>query len=362
VRAYLRQQRAYGEAEGLLERKWPERYNLGGHLRWNGRVYGGSTPGLRPRQRWRIYYGTWGSGLFQSVYERAPSVLGSLPLLPEWYLVLFALVSLSAVGLVWPSLALELPGTEVPLTALLAALGTIATCGHALASGWRAFRDGARTGRERARLRVLTSALFLLQPLVRLAGRLRHGLTPWRHRPALAHVPPWPRTMALWSELWQPPAKTLLQLEADLRRVGTVVRRGGAFDRWDVEARVGTFGAARVRLAVEEHGRGRQLFRFRMWPRWSRFGLGLELVLVALAAYGLARGDVVPSVAFAAVALALAVRIVRECAAAAAAAATAVESQGTAAAGLAETLTLRVVESTLGARVLEPVGAAEVSE
>src|SRR5205085_557462 len=29
VRAYLGQQRGYGEAEGLLERKWPERYNLG---------------------------------------------------------------------------------------------------------------------------------------------------------------------------------------------------------------------------------------------------------------------------------------------------------------------------------------------
>src|SRR5213594_1526393 len=36
VRAYLRQQWGYGEAEALLERKWPEKYNMAGHLRWVG--------------------------------------------------------------------------------------------------------------------------------------------------------------------------------------------------------------------------------------------------------------------------------------------------------------------------------------
>jgi GT2 family glycosyltransferase len=363
VRAYLRQQRAYGEAEGLLERKWPERYNLGGHLRWNGRVYGGSTPAIRPRQRWRIYYGTWGSGLFQSVYERAPSFLGSLPLMPEWYLALAALALLSVLQLAWSPLALELPGSEVPPAAVLAALGALATLGQALASGWRAFRNVPGSRRERTRLRLLTSALFLLQPVVRLKGRLHRGLTPWRRRPAIAHVPPWPRTLTLWSEKWQPPAKILLQLESDLRRIGTVVRRGGPFDRWDVEARVGTFGAARLRMAVEEHGRGRQFFRFRIWPRWSRFGVALELVLAALAAYGLVRGSLVPGLAFASVAVLLAVRIVRECAAATAAARAAIEEQADAEQGLEETLRRRAAAETARVRrVLEPVGIAEANE
>ena len=39
VGSYLGQQRGYGRAEALLERKWPERYNRGGHLAWAGRVY-----------------------------------------------------------------------------------------------------------------------------------------------------------------------------------------------------------------------------------------------------------------------------------------------------------------------------------
>src|SRR4051794_24566288 len=77
VRNYLKQQFEYGKAEALLEQKWPERYNRAGHLAWAGRVY---SNGANARGRWKIYYGTWGQGLFQSVYQRAPGVLGSLPL------------------------------------------------------------------------------------------------------------------------------------------------------------------------------------------------------------------------------------------------------------------------------------------
>jgi len=44
VRGYLRQQRSYGRAEAMLERKWPERYSAGGHVTWRGRVYGDAAP------------------------------------------------------------------------------------------------------------------------------------------------------------------------------------------------------------------------------------------------------------------------------------------------------------------------------
>ncbi len=45
LRAYWKQQVGYGRAEALLERKWPEKYNGPGHLRWVGRIYGS---GLAP--------------------------------------------------------------------------------------------------------------------------------------------------------------------------------------------------------------------------------------------------------------------------------------------------------------------------
>ncbi|OLE61277.1 MAG: hypothetical protein AUI36_11715 [Cyanobacteria bacterium 13_1_40CM_2_61_4] len=59
VRTYWRQQIGYGRAEAMLERKWPEKYNDVGHVRWTGRMYGSGLPyilGCRacrgPGSRW----------------------------------------------------------------------------------------------------------------------------------------------------------------------------------------------------------------------------------------------------------------------------------------------------------------------
>src|SRR3989442_6806826 len=55
---------------------------------------------------------------------------------------------------------------------------------------------------RRARLmrRVMTAALHLLQPLARLRGRLKNGLTPWRRHGAVRPAPLLPVTAAIWSE------------------------------------------------------------------------------------------------------------------------------------------------------------------
>src|SRR5829696_482562 len=69
VSGYLRQQRSYGVAEGMLEEKWPERYSAGGHVTWRGRLYGNELAHSARRLRWRIYYGQWGTNLFQPLYQ-----------------------------------------------------------------------------------------------------------------------------------------------------------------------------------------------------------------------------------------------------------------------------------------------------
>src|SRR5204863_5480332 len=69
IRAYWRQQRGYGRAEALLERKWPEKYNVTGHVSWGGRLYTGIRSDT-PIRRWRVYHGIWGTAPFQSLYER----------------------------------------------------------------------------------------------------------------------------------------------------------------------------------------------------------------------------------------------------------------------------------------------------
>jgi GT2 family glycosyltransferase len=264
VRAYLRQQSEYGKAEALLERKWPEKYNRGGHLAWAGRVYGGPSPGRRHR---RIGYGTWGSNLFQSLYDRTPSTLGTLPLMPEWYLVLGVLALLSVVGIFVKPL---FPWTDaapvrVELLLLAAAAGALAV--KAVRTAWLAPNG---TSAEGLAVRSLTATLFLLQPVARLAGRLRRGLTPWRRRGEFVFAVPWPRRRQVWSEGWRSPSERLLELERDLRSRCMTVLRGGDYDRWDIHVRLGPLGAARLRVGVEEHGHGRQLVRYRVWPRWSR--------------------------------------------------------------------------------------------
>ena len=76
VRTYWKQQQGYGKAEALLEKKWPEKYNVLGHLSWAGRLYGKGSTRVTSWSQGRIYQGTWGSALFQSIYARAPGFLG----------------------------------------------------------------------------------------------------------------------------------------------------------------------------------------------------------------------------------------------------------------------------------------------
>jgi hypothetical protein len=273
--------------------------------------------------------------------------------MPEWYLLMLLLAQISALGFVWHPLLAALPLLGLGIAALLYQAGIGAA--HGTFSG---------PPLARARLRGLTAFLYLAQPVARLGGRLRNGLTLWRRRnselvlptlilaevcvlgaiwrpllyafPALAlsfgalvfhtrfgklaraevadavvapvvsrwarfvarlraaltplppgrrhgKVLPLPRTLALWDEEWRSTSDRLKGVEAGLRSTGTVFRHGGGFDRWDLEVRGGIFGGARMRSAIEEHGGGRQLVRFRVWPRGSHFAqLGLVSCIVAL--------------------------------------------------------------------------------
>lgn len=92
VRAYWRQQFHYGRAEGMLETKWPEKYNAAGHVSWKGRIYGAQVAHVLGRSR--VYHGVWGSAPFQSLYEPAPGAWTSISLMPEWYLLLLLLLQL----------------------------------------------------------------------------------------------------------------------------------------------------------------------------------------------------------------------------------------------------------------------------
>jgi len=310
LRAYWTQQRGYGSAEALLERKWPAKYNATGQPVWAGRVYGNGLMHAFGRRFGRIYQGTWGSALFQTNQHRPPDVLSSVALMPEWYLVIFFLAALSALGALWSPALLALP---------LVALAIAAPVVRAMLGGARASFAGPPHSRlAQLGLRGLTASLYLLQPLARLCGRVSFRFTPWLPRDARALKLSRPWTSIAWSESWHASTDRLQAIEAQLRNIGAPVLRGGGYDRWDLEVRGGILGAVRILIAIEEHGAGRQLLRFRSWPRCSRGGLALVICLATLSVLSAADHACAASAVLGAVTLLITYRTLVECGAAAA--------------------------------------------
>jgi GT2 family glycosyltransferase len=285
IMTYWKQQQGYGKAEALLEEKWPEKYNTAGHLTWRGRLYGKGITQPVPTARWRIYQGQWGQALFQSIYAPSSNMLTSLPLMPEWYFVCWLLAFLALIGLFWPPLLVTVPllvvAAGAPVVQAVIA-GTKAELPTHWPSRWQRFK-----------LHAISAWLHLLQPLARLIGRLRHGLTPWRnHRDEGAGLVGslFGRTRLrheIWTETWQSTPECLARLKKLLRAHGARVVAGGDYDAWDLEIRGGLLGAARLVMTAEEHGGGRQMLKFKARSRYSRGGrlvaylfLGLGLVAV----------------------------------------------------------------------------------
>jgi glycosyltransferase involved in cell wall biosynthesis len=277
IRAYWKQQKGYAHAEALLADKWPQQYNGAGHLNWSGKLYGKGIVDFflyRPR----IYHGTWGSSLFQSIYEPSRGLLISLPLMPEWYFLVAVSGALAAFGLLWSPLLWVAPIFILAVAASLIQAGVAASQQQL----------DAKSLQHRLALKALIAWLHLIQPLARLLGRVRHGVAPWRLTGLLRPPLRLRHTHAIWSEEWRPIERRLEAIERILLREREAVRRGGDFDRWDLEVRGGLLGYVRSVGMIEEHGAGKQLFRLRAWPHIPRplivslFPLGS---LAALAAY-----------------------------------------------------------------------------
>jgi GT2 family glycosyltransferase len=305
VRAYWKQQKGYGKAEALLEKKWPEKYNAVGHLNWSGRLYGNGFPKSLTMRRRRIFHGVWGNAPFQSVYQPAPDKISYWILMPESLLVAIGLAGLSMLGVFWQPLLFALPFAALIIVGLLT---------QAVLTASRAC-----TARPRAdqilsiKARCLVSLLTLIQPVARLRGRMGSGLVFWRRHNGSGFRFPAIRAFTLWNELWRPPDAWLSLVQAAAKERGAVTLAGGDYDCWDLEVRTGIHGGARMIMAIEEHGSGRQLIRFRCWPKCAAQGLVL-LGLSSLISTGAWLSEALTiGIAFGSVSLLLLLRTVRDC-------------------------------------------------
>jgi hypothetical protein len=253
----------------------------------------------------RIYRGIWGSAPFQHLIEGEPGLPSLLPLMPEWYLVMAALALLTVLSLSWTPLA-----AAAPLLVWAVATPIV----QAIASARRArFTDPPRSRRQRWRMLGMVTLLHLVQPLARLRGRLRHGLTFLRKRGPDSIALPIARRFPVLVTRWQAPDERLKALQTAMQETGAVVLHGGDYDRWDLEVRGGICGSARMLMATEDSGSGTQLVRVRAWP-WCHRVIGFTCALSAGLAVAAVLGQAyvaAPALGF--VAAFVATRLVRDC-------------------------------------------------
>jgi hypothetical protein len=150
----------------MLSRKWPEKFNGAGHVRWGGRLYGTGRLASILRPRYAIYHGTWGKAPFQSMYRQTGSIVSSLPMMPEWHILTILLAATTLLGFAWPICFFA----GMLLVPVVAASVVQSVRGAMAAPG-----DDAGL-----RARLATGLLHFLQPISRLRGRLTEGVVPGR--------------------------------------------------------------------------------------------------------------------------------------------------------------------------------------
>ena len=282
IRKFWKQQVGYGKAEALLERKWPARYSSIGQLSWLGRIYGRGVSRDFSSLGGRVYQGVWGTAPFQSLYQSRGS-RWSLALAPEWYLAIALLAGMFILSIGWAA-SLILGPTLLVAVAIPIAQASIGAR-HATFVVEKRNRRWSLVG-----LRLVVLFLHLMQPMARLTGRMRGGLTPWRRRGPKTR-PRFRRThMTYWRDEREAPEETLGKLQAQLLDEGAIVRTGGDFDPWDLEVRGGALGGSRLLLAVEEHAPGKQLLRFRIGPRYAKSAVVLSAVFASMSVAALGSG------------------------------------------------------------------------
>lgn len=265
LRKYWNQQVGYGKAEALLERKWPEKYNSLGHLSWRGHIYGnGLTDPIYPKRK-KIFYGSKGSALFQSVYDDSYNSWSSISLMPEWFLIILFWGIVSVFGF-------ELPLFGIAFPIFLFLLGLI-LAQSAFSASKAIKKNKSIPKNKKFKGLLITTYMHFIQPLARLWGRIKHGLNPSRGNLSnlryFKSFSLFPQVVFAWSEKWAELSEWQLNLKRELLKRRMKVKDGGDFDRWDLEYRIGPFISARALLTVEEHGMGKQYFKIKQWLRLS---------------------------------------------------------------------------------------------
>src|SRR5260370_24373922 len=292
VKAYLKQQRGYGEAEGLLKRKHPEKFRgFRADLSWRGRMYAGAGLGLSVGAP-IIRRGVFGSGMFQTIYS-APEVWWPLMVLSlEWWAAVVLMLGLAPVlnpgallanGGVLGSFAyspLANPLLILPVLMLLTTAGvSILVAGQA----------SPPVHQRRWWSGLLIACMHVAQPVERGWARyktrfetivipeaLRALRRVWESRAGAVLRR---QQLDLWSEDGVGREKLLESVLALTGEAGWFVRVDPGWNGHDVRFYGDRWCKADLVTVTENHGGGKRLTRVRLAPAATLFQKALLLLL-----------------------------------------------------------------------------------
>ena len=271
LRAFLKQQEGYGEAESLLRFKHLIFFGPTGTAKWRGQIYG------TPRFNWFlnrpvIYHGVFGDGFFQSIYPTPQSEIAAYLSSIEWFSLAIFLFGLG----------IFLPGLRIVPYLMFG--GTLCV---ALSYMVRA-RIEPKYDTVHARLLVMV--LAFAQPLVRGWSRYftwlhfkrtpRSVISTHETQPGRSEVPS-ARRRVYWSEEGKDRHHLLGAIFQLLEEEGWRYSSDTGWNEWDIQIYGNFWWSIVLQTVTEYHGGPKCLTRVKL--RYQRVPTTVVVNLVAVA-------------------------------------------------------------------------------
>ncbi|MCF7707538.1 MAG: glycosyltransferase [Verrucomicrobia bacterium] len=260
VVGYLTQQYGYGQAEALLVKKHPEKFNFMGGGLWRGRIYSHARP-VFPACSRHIYHGRFGAGMFQSIYSAnwMPSVSVFTTL--EYHFLL--------------TLPLALISLVFNFIAPMAIVSFGASIGACVVSAYNA---DIPKDKRRFWSKSIVGLMWLLQPLVRGVARYRRRLasprTPLAEHENLVSLSLKKERVRFdqiryWDEAGIGRLAFLAEIISGLEQENWEFRNDQGWNRYDVEIIGSRWCRLRLLTVAEVYEGGRMMIKCRLKPFMS---------------------------------------------------------------------------------------------
>jgi len=276
LRAFLRQQDGYGEAESLLRFKHLIFFGPTGTAKWRGQIYG------TPRFSWFvnrpvIYHGMFGEGFFQSIYPAPQSDVAAYLSSIEWFALTIFLFGL---GIFLPALRI------VPYLMLG---GTLCVALSYMV------RASIEPKFDTAGARLLVMFLAFVQPLVRGFSRyftwLHFKRTPasvirtHEHLPERGRIAGGLSRRVFWSEQGRDRHYLLGTIFELLDEEGWRYSTDSGWNEWDIQIYGNFWWSIALQTVTEYHGGGNCLTRVRLRNRFVTTTIIFNLIALSLLIY-----------------------------------------------------------------------------